>query len=41
MGGPRNLASYPSSAPSKLGDLEQVKKLSDVVLPVQKGGPWP
>ena len=30
--GTGNLASYPSSAPSKLGDLEQVIKLSDAIL---------
>ena len=32
MVGTGNLASYPSSAPSKLGDLEQVIKLSDAIL---------
>ena len=37
--GPGNLASYPSSAPSKLGDLEQVIKLSDAVSPLLNGVP--
>ena len=39
MVGPGNLASYPSSAPSKLGDLEQVIKLSDAVPPLLNGVP--
>lgn len=37
--GSGNLASYPSSAPSKLGDLEQVIKLSDAVSPLLNGVP--
>lgn len=35
--GTGNLASYPSSAPSKLGDLEQVIKLSDAIPPLLNG----
>ena len=37
--GTGNLASYPSSAPSKLGDLEQVIKLSDAIPPLLNGVP--